>query len=550
MEKENRFIRILIVHRYAALCLFCCLLYLSNLGGYRLFDVDEPRYAETARYMTESGDYVLPVFNGAYRFEKPVLSYWLIAASYRLFGVNEWGARFPSAVTALGTVLLCCLLAGRLWSAPTGLAAGVILACCLQFIALGRWAITDMHLTMFISAGLVLFYLGAAAEDKKKGRLYYLGAFACSALAVLTKGPVGFVLPASVAFVYILVSGRVRESLARVPFVSGIFVLCMVALPWYVLVTLRSDFEFFRVFIIQHNIQRFFGDVAPGGQHIEPFYYYLPCLLLGIYPWSFFALQAIIRPLRRLVRQWKSERALTGKTTFPLLWCVLVLLFFSLSRAKLPTYITPAFPPLAILIAGYLYELASAPSGRRTGASLFVPVLLGALTAAALAVFLIIGAGKIAPFELGNLHLFTALAVTCGPLGAVVLVIRRRHRGAFIFQSAGQTLFALLIALSILPVVSNHRQEPQKRLTEQACAWLGDSGTLAAYRYRKTALSFYSRRVVLYLEADHKAETIVHLPGPLAVITRERHSHELVQKCPFLDILAVDEGLVLLAARE
>ena len=200
MERENHFIRTLIVHRYTVLCLFCCLLYLTSLGGYRLFDVDEPRYAETARYMTESGDYVLPIFNGAYRFEKPVLSYWLIAASYHLFGVNEWGARFPSALTALGTVLLTCLLAGRLWNAGTGLAAGAILACCLQFIALGRWAITDMHLTLFVSATLVLFYLGTTAEDKKKGRFYHLGSFACSGLAVLTKGPVGFVMPELVAF--------------------------------------------------------------------------------------------------------------------------------------------------------------------------------------------------------------------------------------------------------------------------------------------------------------------------------------------------------------
>lgn len=549
MERENHFIRTLVVHRYAVLCLFCCLLYLTNLGGYRLFDVDEPRYAETARYMSESGDYVLPIFNGAYRFEKPVLSYWLIAASYHLFGINEWGARFPSALTALGTVLLTCLLAGRLWNAGTGLASGVITACCLQFIALGRWAITDMHLAFFVSATLVLFYLGTAAEDKKMGRLYHLGSFACSGLAVLTKGPVGFVLPALVAFVYILVSGRARENLARIPFAGGVIVLCLVVLPWYVLVTLRSEFEFFRVFIIQHNFQRFFGDVAPGGQHIEPFYYYLPCLLLGIYPWSIFAVHAIIRLVRRIQGQWKSERTLIGKTTFPLLWCVLVVLFFSLSRAKLPTYITPALPPLAILIAGYFHELAPTLSGSCSRVIL-LPALLSVLAAAALAVFLIIGADKIAPFELGNLPLLTALAFISGPLGALVLLTRRRHRGAFIFQAAGQTFFALLIALSILPLVSNHRQEPQKRLTERACAWLGDSGTLAAYRYRKTALSFYSRRVVVYLEATDEAEDIVNMPGPLVVITREKHRDELAQKFPSLDILAVDKGLVLMAAKE
>ena len=145
---------LIIRRRYLWLILLCGLLYLVNLGGYRLFDVDEPRYAETARYMVASGDYVVPIFNGRYCFEKPVLTYWLIAGSYRLFGIGEGAARLSAALCALGTVLLTCLLAGRLRSPGRGLAAGAVLACSIQFIGLGRWAITDMPLCFFFTARL------------------------------------------------------------------------------------------------------------------------------------------------------------------------------------------------------------------------------------------------------------------------------------------------------------------------------------------------------------------------------------------------------------
>ena len=164
MNSDNFLISLLIRYRYPLLSILCGLLYLVNLGGYRLFDVDEPRYAETARFMVASGDYVTPVFNGSYRFEKPVLTYWLIAASYRIFGVNEWAARLPSGLAGLGTVLLTCLLAGRIWGSGRGLIAGVVLASSMQFIFLGRWAITDMHLCFFMTGCLVLFYLGYAAK--------------------------------------------------------------------------------------------------------------------------------------------------------------------------------------------------------------------------------------------------------------------------------------------------------------------------------------------------------------------------------------------------
>ncbi|HLA40218.1 MAG TPA: glycosyltransferase family 39 protein, partial [Candidatus Glassbacteria bacterium] len=355
--------------------------------------------------MVASGDWLIPRFNGDYRFEKPVLTYWLIGASYTIFGVNEFAARLPSALAALGAVLLACLLAGRIAGSGAGLIAGVILTTCLQFVALGRTCLTDMHLTFFLTAGLVLFYLGLDSERKEPARRYLLGAWAACALAVLTKGPVGLLLPAAIAGAYLLARPDRNAGLRKIPFISGIILFLTISLPWYVAITLASDFEFFRVFILQHNVQRYFGEVAAGGQHVEPFFYYLSVLLAGIYPWSFFVLQALLYPLVSAVRELRNNRSVGDHRLFPLLWALGVLLFFSLSRAKLPTYITPAFPAVAVLLAVYLGDVKERMSCKPKLA-LILPALLGLVFALALAAYLAFQAGNAVEFPLGILPFY------------------------------------------------------------------------------------------------------------------------------------------------
>ncbi|MFH1070603.1 MAG: glycosyltransferase family 39 protein [Candidatus Glassbacteria bacterium] len=531
--------------RYLLLLLVCLPLYIANLGGSRLFDVDEPRYAETARQMVETGDWLVPRFNGDYRFEKPVLTYWLIGGSYLIFGVNEFAARLSSALAALGTVLLTCLLAGRIAGTGAGLTAGVVLATCLQFVALGRLALTDMHLTFFITAALVLFYLGTENSERSKSGRLFLGSSVACALAVLTKGPVGLALPAAVAGVYLLVRPDRKACVQKIPLVRAGLVFLALSLPWYAAVSVVTEFEFFRVFFLQHNLQRFFGEVAPGGQHVKPIYYYLPVLLAGIYPWSFFVLQALMAPLAESVRRLRNKSEFPDRNLFPLFWALGVLLFFSLSRAKLPTYITPAFPALAVLTGVYLTELKEKAFGRPPR-SLTVPALAGMISAAALAGFLILGAQKAAEFPLGSLPLVTSLALLAGPATALALLLRRLPGPAFAAQAAGQAALTLVLAVGVLPLVSRYRQEPQKRLVETACDRLGNTGTLAAYRYRKTAIPFYSHRVTTYLEfQDLQNPSSAPVKPPAAIITRLRYAGELTAGFPHLERIATDHDLVL-----
>jgi 4-amino-4-deoxy-L-arabinose transferase-like glycosyltransferase len=534
--------------RYAVLVLLCALVYLPNLGGYLLFDVDEPRYAETARVMAESGEWVVPYFNGEYRFEKPVLTYWLIGGAYKLFGVGEFGARMPSALSATLTVLLTCLAAGRLMGPGVGLAAGAILAVSLQFIALGRLTLTDMHLTLFITATLVFFIVGIEHQSTNKKKLWLLAAWSAAALAVLTKGPVGLVLPGAIAFGYILLAGDSIRKLKEVPWLSGFGLFCALVLPWYVAVTLRSDFEFFHTFIIKHNIQRFAGEVAQGGQHVEPFWYYIPVVLLGVLPWSFLLVQAVYGPLRAVLASFVRRQYSGDKRLFPLLWALGVIAFFSMARAKLPTYVTPAYPALALLLAAWLNTLRQrVNNGGKLVKNLWIPVVVTLLLVAIMGGFMLIRVSDLAPFPLGSLPVWCAAALVAGPSAAVVLMLVRRLREALGMAILGQVFFSMVLAVGILPTVALHRQQPQKILVESACDWLGNTGTLAAYRYRKTAIPFYARRKVDYYELqDLDGNTLTSLERPAAVITRDRHLDELLGTLNGAVVDRKENGLTLI----
>ncbi|MCE5271081.1 glycosyltransferase family 39 protein [bacterium] len=545
MTRFERLTALLVRNRYSALTVLCALLYLPNLGGYRLFDVDEPRYAATAQRMVQSGDWCVPYFNGEYRFEKPVLTYWLIGGAIVLLGDGEAAARFPAAACATGTVLLTCLLGTRLLAPGAGLAAGMALALSLQFLALGRMALTDMPLTFFFSACLALFLLADREPDRKRARLHWLGAFLACGLAVLTKGPVGLVLPAAIVGVYWLAAGRLRQGLKSVPWISGTLLFLAVCLPWYLLVNLRSDWEFFRVFIIRHNIQRFAGEVAPGGQHVEPFWYYLPLLVAGAWPWSFFSLQAIASPIRQFLRSTRAERT-AQPMLFPLVWCLGVVLFFSVARAKLPTYITPAFPPLMLLLAAYWQALYVKG---RMGAALKAPAWIGAILSAGAGVFLIVRAGSLGGSVPSWLPMPAAAVFAAGSLLALLFVLRRKPVAALFGQALGQISLALFLALAALPAVSALRQQPQVELIECARQYSGPAEVnLAAYRYRKTALVYYSGQTVTFVEPGQCAR-LDSLARPLTVLTRSRYLAELQDSLPGLELIARSADLVLLGKK-
>ncbi len=315
-----------------ALAAVCYLMFFHELDGIGFLGPDEPRYAAVARGMYETGDYITPRLHGETWFEKPPLLYWFAALGFALFGVGETGARFPSAMCATLSVFLIYWCGRRLFSRGIAFGGALILASSAGFFAMARASSTDMPLTAALTGALVFFVLGMDAEEAAR-RWYFYGFYAALGVGVLAKGPVAILLPALALVLFLLWRGGHGEWKRWYP--KGILVTLLVALPWYVAVTWVNGREFIDVFIINQNLQRFTSDIHG---HQEPFYFFMPVLLLMMFPWTFLLIPALRRRFSR------SEQLI-------LVWAVAPFVFFSLSGSKLPAYILPMAPPIALLCA-------------------------------------------------------------------------------------------------------------------------------------------------------------------------------------------------------
>jgi len=313
----------------AAVCYF---LFFYRLGDIGMLGPDEPRYAAVAREMFERGDYVTPRLHGEPWFEKPPLMYWGVAASYALFGVNEFAARFPSAIAAAICVFLVYWCGRRLWDRAVGFAAALVMASSVGFLTFARAASMDMPLTACLTAALVFLLVGENATQPSRRWWFYLF-YASLGLGVLAKGPVAFVLPAASLVGFLWLRGTWREWRSWHP--EGILIALAVALPWYIACTWANGYEFVRIFIINHNFERFTSTIHG---HQRPFYFYLPVLLFLTFPWTFLLIPALRRQFAR------NEQLLAW-------WTIVPFVFFSLAGSKLPGYILPMVPPIALLCA-------------------------------------------------------------------------------------------------------------------------------------------------------------------------------------------------------
>ncbi|GAB1427419.1 hypothetical protein MASR2M17_08450 [Aminivibrio sp.] len=258
------------------LVLLSLTLYFRGLGDHGLLEPDEGRYSEIPREMMESGDFVTPRLNYVKYFEKPVLSYWLTAGAFALFGENEFAGRFWPALLALGGALFTWMLARFLYGRETALLSSVILVTSLVYFAIGQINITDMPLSFFLTMALTGFYLGL-----EKDRRYYLLFYAGMALAILTKGLIGIVLPGGIIFWYMILTRKWRIPRSAL-YLPGIILFFALVLPWFVEVCRRNS-DFFYFFFVQEHFLRYATKMH--GRY-EPFWFFIPILLAGLFPWT------------------------------------------------------------------------------------------------------------------------------------------------------------------------------------------------------------------------------------------------------------------------
>lgn len=333
------------------------LTFFAGLGRGAIGDSDEAYYAEAAREMVESGDWLTPRYNYEERFQKPILYYWLAALTYRIAGVTEAAARFPAALSGLCLALLTYLCGRRWFDPPTATLAGVIVATSFGAFAFGRYALPDLPLALFITLATwaLIEALDARYRDEpirpaaRRGWLL-LGASALG-LAVLTKGPVGVALPLmTVAAVgwrerYVQgVSWRYRWPSRRDLLLAAV-VFLVVAAPWYVAMTEVHGLAYLERFFVDENLERFATDRY---NEPRPLWFYGPIVLGGLMPWSPFMLLWIPSFVQIVVRR---ERPLTSGAWRLVLWTAVPLIFYSLSIGKQPRYILPVLPPLALIVA-------------------------------------------------------------------------------------------------------------------------------------------------------------------------------------------------------
>ncbi len=475
------------------------LTFFVGLGRPAITDSDEAFYAQAGREMVESGDWVTPHYNRQYRFEKPVLFYWLVAVAYLTAGAGEFAARMPSALAGLGLVLAAFACARRWYDEGTAALAGAITATSFGYVAVARQALPDLALACFITAATWAAFealvVPGPAGLRRRGWLAAAGA--ALAAAFLTKGPVGVVLPALIvgppAVWRCLAEGRSRDGgpgqpLARLAGdVSLLAAICLaLTLPWFAAMTATHGAAYLERFFVAENMERF---ATARYNDPRPFWYYVPIVIGGLLPWSPLMLVGW-RPVRRMLAR---TRRIEPADVWLGLWALAPLVFYSISIGKQPRYVLPVLPPLAILLAravsGALARQA-ADGGRDR--------LLAAGGTAAGVVLLLFGAavaraGILLSDGPSSTIRIAAILIALSGLGVMLAALSSRQR----------LLPAALAGASVVTTLSLHYSilsRPGPEPVEQMAALVraADSGDVPYGRYR-----VFVRNLLYYVGRPH-----------------------------------------------
>ncbi|MGF7134960.1 4-amino-4-deoxy-L-arabinose transferase-like glycosyltransferase [Paraburkholderia sp. EB58] len=327
------------------LVLVLAVVWFVPLGWRHLLPSDEGRYAEMAREMFLTGDWITPRYNGYKYFEKPPLQTWANALTFAWFGIGEWQARLYTALTGFAGVLLIGFTGARVFNAATGVFAAIVLATSPYWNLMGHFNTLDMGLSFWMELTLCALLL-AQRPNLPTGqvRLWMWLCWASMALAVLSKGLIGVILPGAVLVLYTLIA-RDWAVWKRLHLIGGVILFFAIVTPWFVLVQERNP-EFLNFFFIVQQFKRY---LTPEQNRPGAFYYFVPVILVGFLPWLSVSVQSIRHALR-LPRQPNGF----SPVTMMLVWTVFIFLFFSASHSKLLSYTLPIAPALALLIGLYL----------------------------------------------------------------------------------------------------------------------------------------------------------------------------------------------------
>jgi len=490
------------------LVILCAIVFGLGLGSRALWDPDEGLHSATAKDMVTSGDWITPQANGEPFFDKPPLFTWLVAWSFVALGFTEFAARLPAALIGTATVLIVYLFGRRMFSTTAALLAAVALATSVEQAVLSRTVVHDICLSLCVTLALLAVY--RAYDDERHRRRYLVLAYVSTGAAVLAKGPVGLLLPGAIFGIFLLARrdlGFVRKAMP----VAGSLIFLVVAAPWYIAVSLANE-SYLEYFFLEKNLGSFSSSV---GRHPEPFYEYIPVIILGFLPWSWFLLLAVAR--------WFRRRSVANPAQlFAMIWFGFVFVFFSLASSKLETYILPLFPAGALLV-GDLWSEALGATDKRARRDLLIgyALLIATLLAEVVVIWVRL---RSYPDVRPDLHFPVGITFTAIIGASVVLMVlflaKRSYRALFGTTAASMVAMVLFFSLGVAPALDPFKST--KAIARKIDALLPPGERITFYREHRESALFYTERRVRILHKLPELDAYLSQAGALCVIDRKK----------------------------
>jgi 4-amino-4-deoxy-L-arabinose transferase-like glycosyltransferase len=494
-----------------------------EMGGLGLTDRDEGSNAEAAREMLETGDWISPTLNYEPRFAKPAFVYWLISGSYSVFGINEFAARLPSAISGLCVLLLQYAFVCRWLGAPLALLASLMLLLNLEFLAINRMVITDPELVVFTTlAGYSCWH--ALHGSTKNSRWWFISFYLAMGFGMLVKGPVGIIIPLVGVIPYLTLTRQWKNFWQKGFPLLGTGLVLLIAAPWYIAM-FQIHGEAYWAAAQANTTGRF---MSPMEGHGGTLFFYVPILLLGFFPWSAFLPSVLYQSLKQWKAYWNGQSFSTQEhhlEFFLSLWVVGLLIFFSLSATRLPHYIYPLFPASAILVALWWKRFQEQPAFSDWGSPRWL--LLG--TGYVLGIAIIVAPAIFQKFiqqiakefpaavdvDFGWLPFMMGLTMILGTMGVRYCLDSDTKRSWAVGITGCMILvFGVLAGKGALPVYHMYFIEPPQHLATIAGYNLKKDDRLLQVGRKRPSLSFYAQRKVHFLGPHDEKEWGDHLAAP------------------------------------
>lgn len=562
-------------------------MFFVSLGATGLWDDDEAIFSQAAWEMADRGDYIVPWFNGTLFPDKPALMYWFIILAYKVFGATEFAARFWSAIFGLGSVLLTYRLGCTLFSRTTGFWAGLILASSLNFDVVARAATPDALLIFFTTLAILCFVEGAARR-RQRGEIvpesskidtgwnrgvinlaipwqWRILSYAAMGMGVLDKGPIGVILPMAIIGMFLLCVRLAPAGDASVPIgplfargwpkrwltaaartfapghflktlwsmhpISGVLVVLAIAGPWYVSVGVRTHGEWLAGFFGVHNFGRFMSAME---NHRGPFFYYVVAILIGFFPWSVFLTPSVMLLVKRI----REHHNFKPGYILLACWVGVYLGIFSLASTKLPSYILPCYPALALLTAGFVVNWLEQPEAGRAGFVRSSWITLGIVGLAIMIVAPIVAAKYLQPdVLLGIVGLFP-LAGGCVGL---FYSERRRPEMALSALAVAAVLFSTSIFGFAAVRVDRYQTSAYFARSIREHATGSQPPRLGSFGYFRASLVFYAKEPIGKFElAQQVFRFFRRYPADAFVFTSDEEYRKIAAQLP-ADVKVLDQ---------